>query len=432
MSGAAQDEPRLDRILGMVDALRAELEELQSLSQEVPKLVARTEELEQFVDGLKPDGADPVVRRAEHHYALGAMEAGWKEGDNQVREELATTQTLVQELKARVDEFAALKAQVDFVVARVPDDLQSQWIQGLYLELEQRVQEDVKRCLDATLKEYRRDSSTTHQQNQLDGVTERMNNFGVTISGVRFEIDTINEGLRELEAKLEGAPMPRMARGAARGGMRGIPLNGRPAEAEDVSVEGNAGATGSARGRRGDRRLSFEDERAPDGTPYGAAYGRGSGGRPSMFRVDQEAGGRAEDEQWAPPPPRRYYLTASQVLDTQFTSEDCPPSLKDGDLSATPDPKQALRETRAQPVQRAGAGAIGDCRSRMSGRQMGRHTVRRTGAGPADDRRCSGSTKRQVDGPRMSSGPHRLQGGTTLRLLKCSILNSRVKIARHH
>ena len=67
MSGAAQDEPRLDRILGMVDALRAELEELRSLSQEVPKLVARTEELEQFVDGLKPDGADPVVRRAEHH-----------------------------------------------------------------------------------------------------------------------------------------------------------------------------------------------------------------------------------------------------------------------------------------------------------------------------------------------------------------------------
>jgi hypothetical protein len=74
MSGAAQDEPRLDRILGMVDALRAELEELRSLSQEVPKLVARTEELEQFVDGLKPDGADPVVRRAEHHHALGAME----------------------------------------------------------------------------------------------------------------------------------------------------------------------------------------------------------------------------------------------------------------------------------------------------------------------------------------------------------------------
>ena len=128
------------------------------------------------MDGLKPDRADPVVRRAEHHYALGAMEAGWKEGDNRVREELATTQTLAQELKARVDELAALKAQVDFVVAQVPDDLQSQWIQGLYLELEQRVQEDVKRRLDGTLKEYLntelsthtlfRDSSTTHQQNQ--------------------------------------------------------------------------------------------------------------------------------------------------------------------------------------------------------------------------------------------------------------------------
>jgi hypothetical protein len=347
MSGAAQDEPRLDRILGMVDALRAELEELRSLSQEVPKLDARTEELEQFVDGLKPDGADPVVRRAEHHHALGAMEAGWKEGDNRVREELATTQTLAQELKARVDEFAALKAQVDSVVARVPDDRQSQWIQGLYLELEQRVQEDVKRRLDATLKEYRRDSSTTHQQNQLDGVTDRMNkfddrmnNFGFTISAVRFETDAIKEDLRELDAKLEGSPMPRMARGAARGGMRGIPLNGRPAEAADVGVEGNAGATGSARGRRGDRRLTFEGERAPEETPEGAEYRRGSGGRPSMFRFDQETDERAEEEHGAPSTPRRYYLTASQVLDPQFTSEDCPLSLRDGDSSAPPDPKQ--------------------------------------------------------------------------------------------
>jgi hypothetical protein len=179
-AAAAKDDTIVTRVLAAVQvALRAELEEQRSASRDVPGLIARTEELEQFVDGLKPGGADPVVRRAEHHHALGAMEAGWKEGDNRVREELATTQTLSQELKARVDEFAALKAQVDSVVARVPDDRQSQWIQGLYLELEQRVQEDVKRRLDATLKEYRRDSSTAHQQNQLDGVTERMNNFGV-------------------------------------------------------------------------------------------------------------------------------------------------------------------------------------------------------------------------------------------------------------
>jgi hypothetical protein len=134
-AAAAQDEPRLDRIRAMFDALLAELEDqLRSLSQEVPTLVARTEELEQFMEGLKPDGADPVVRRAEYDHAFGVME---------------TTQTLAQELKARVDEFAVdefavLKAQVDSVVARVPDDLQSQWVQRLYLELEQCVQEDVK------------------------------------------------------------------------------------------------------------------------------------------------------------------------------------------------------------------------------------------------------------------------------------------------
>jgi hypothetical protein len=336
MSGAAQDEAaaaQMEAIVARVAAtLRAELAELRSLSQEVPELVARTEELEQFVEGLKPDGKDPVVRRDEHYLALGVMEA---------------TQTLAQELKARVDELAALKAQVDSVVARVPDDRQSPWIQGLSLELEQRVQEDVQRRLDATLKEYRRDSSTTHQQNQLDGVTDRMNkfddrmnNFGFTISAVRFETDAIKEDLRELDAKLEGSPMPRMARGAARGGMRGIPLNGRPAEAADVGVEGNAGATGSARGRRGDRRLTFEGERAPEETPEGAEYRRGSGGRPSMFRFDQETDERAEEEHGAPSTPRRYYLTASQVLDPQFTSEDCPLSLRDGDSSAPPDPKQ--------------------------------------------------------------------------------------------
>jgi hypothetical protein len=127
---------------------------------------------------------------------------------------------------------------------------------------------------------------------------------------------------RTNKAKLEDSPMSRMARGAARGGMRGIPLNGRPAEAADVNIEGNAGATGSARGRRGDRRLTFEDERSPDETPEGAEYRRGSGGRPSMFRFDQETDERAEEEHGALSTPKRYYLTASQVLDPQFTSED--------------------------------------------------------------------------------------------------------------
>ena len=101
MSGAAQEEAaaaQMDALVARVSAavaatLRAELAELRSLSQEVPKLVARTEELEQFVEGLKPDGKDPVVRRDAWNFALGVM---------------GTTQTLAEELKARVDELAAL------------------------------------------------------------------------------------------------------------------------------------------------------------------------------------------------------------------------------------------------------------------------------------------------------------------------------------
>ena len=115
-----------------------------------------------------------------------------------------------------------------------------------------------------------------------------MNNFGVTISIVQFEIDTINKGLRDLEVKLEGENMPRMARVAARGEMRGIPLNGRQAEASEVSVEGNAGTACSSRGCRGDRRLSFEDQQVTDGKTYCAAYGCWSGGRQSRFRGDQD------------------------------------------------------------------------------------------------------------------------------------------------
>ena len=71
----AQTEAIVARVSATVAAaLRAELVELRSWSQEVPELVARTEKLEQFVEGLKPDGKDPVVRRAEYDHALGVME----------------------------------------------------------------------------------------------------------------------------------------------------------------------------------------------------------------------------------------------------------------------------------------------------------------------------------------------------------------------
>ena len=82
MSGVAQDEAaaaRDDAIVARVLAalqvvLHAALEEQRAALREVPGLIARTEELEQFVDGLKPDGADPVVRRVECNHALGVME----------------------------------------------------------------------------------------------------------------------------------------------------------------------------------------------------------------------------------------------------------------------------------------------------------------------------------------------------------------------
>ena len=123
---AAQDPGFADRVIaaatasfqaGFEAAFRAELDELQAASRE---LSARTEELEQFVQGLKPEAADPVVRRQEHQGAFCVIEAKWLAGDNQLRDELATTQTLAQELEASVDELMALKDSVDAISARVP------------------------------------------------------------------------------------------------------------------------------------------------------------------------------------------------------------------------------------------------------------------------------------------------------------------------
>ena len=90
MSGVAQDEAAAakdDAFVGRISltvlaavqaALRAELE----ASREVPGLVARTRVLEQFVDGLKPDATDPVVRRQEQQEALRTIDANWQAGDN--------------------------------------------------------------------------------------------------------------------------------------------------------------------------------------------------------------------------------------------------------------------------------------------------------------------------------------------------------------
>ena len=129
MSGIAQDDAQgdafVDRIIATVlavvqAAISAELDELRLLSQEVPGLVARTRELGWFVNGLKPEAANPVVCKQNQHDTLCVIEANWQSGDNQVREELVTTQTLAKELKAIVDELMTLKGNVEAISARVP------------------------------------------------------------------------------------------------------------------------------------------------------------------------------------------------------------------------------------------------------------------------------------------------------------------------
>ena len=100
----------------------------------------------------------------------------------------------------------ALKAQVDAVDARVPDQGPSAWLTriytGLYNDLQellrQQMQQEVQQLLDARLKEYRRDSSSTFVVGQQ--------------AQTNWDIDQLKLSMKEMEEQLRklrgGPPLP--------------------------------------------------------------------------------------------------------------------------------------------------------------------------------------------------------------------------------
>ena len=73
MSGAAQ--PTLQDIAAQFAALTAQVQQLANEQVQLRALDARTGQLEQFVEGLKPDAPDPVVRARALHEAQQVLEA---------------------------------------------------------------------------------------------------------------------------------------------------------------------------------------------------------------------------------------------------------------------------------------------------------------------------------------------------------------------
>ena len=80
MGGAAQGGSAVPAsVEAAFNALRTEL--LAMVQTSVQAVDARTEQLEQFVEGLKSGAADPVVREQHQSEALQQLEAKWQEGD---------------------------------------------------------------------------------------------------------------------------------------------------------------------------------------------------------------------------------------------------------------------------------------------------------------------------------------------------------------
>ena len=112
-------------------ALRAQLQLL--LAEQLPERArvdandARTGELEQFAESLKPGAPDQVVRERQLYRDTQQLELDWQAGDERVlgelRPVLQQAQTQAQELGVRVDECEA----------RLPADGQSQWLQDKWL-----------------------------------------------------------------------------------------------------------------------------------------------------------------------------------------------------------------------------------------------------------------------------------------------------------
>ena len=116
MSGAAQAVPA-DQMQSIIEAVtRAVREQLQQqlLAEQLPERArvdandARTGELEQFAESLKPGAPDQVVRERQLYRDTQQLELDWQAGDERVlgelRPVLQQAQTQAQELGVRVNE----------------------------------------------------------------------------------------------------------------------------------------------------------------------------------------------------------------------------------------------------------------------------------------------------------------------------------------
>ena len=308
MSGAAQ--PTLQDIAAQLAALSAQVQQLANEQVQLRALDARTGQLEQFVEGLKPDAAEPVVRGPALHEQVQALEASWQAGDERVREELRQAQTDLQTRVERVenalqldsdynrDVLTAVRAAAQQEARELQDGLESRVLQ----QLQDRNAEAMREMEQA----QRRNSLYTDANARVDELATRVN--ALERERVGRDIDNANNGGASPGHGRDGA-----SHGHGRGGAStGL---GRGGLRASIGMRDGGAQEADATPMRRSRPSVFLPDAVPMPTPPVAQDAAVSSLQPT------------------------YYLTASQVLDARFADEDCPESLAEGDPDAPRDPK---------------------------------------------------------------------------------------------
>jgi hypothetical protein len=312
MSGAAQ--PTLQDIAAQFAALSAQVQQLANEQVQLRALDARTGQLEQFVEGLKPDAPDPVVRVRALHEQVQVLEADWQAGDERVRDELQQAQAVLQSRVERVETAFQPNSEWNNDVLAAVQATAQQEVRELQAGLEGRVLQQLQDRNAEAMREMeqaqRRNSLYTDANARVDELTTRVN--ALERERVGRDIDNANNG---------GASPGHGRDGASHGHGRGGASTGL----------GRGGLRASIGMRDGGAQ---ESDNGGGATPMRRS-------RPSVFLPDavpMPTPPVAQDAAVSSLQPT-YYLTASQVLDARFADEDCPESLAEGDPDAPRDPK---------------------------------------------------------------------------------------------
>ena len=184
MSGEAQAVPAdLQGIATQLAALSATVQQLADQQREqLRALDARTGQLEQFVEGLKPGAPEPVVRGPALHEQVQTLEASWQAGDERVRDELRQAQADLQlrvEIVENATRYDAKWVQDVLTAAKAAAQQEARELQeGLEGRVLQQLQDRNAEAMREMEQAQRRNSLYTDANDRVDELATRVHGIG--------------------------------------------------------------------------------------------------------------------------------------------------------------------------------------------------------------------------------------------------------------